>query len=60
MDNKGNHNDEVLIRPAQLDNKYESLINVIWDSEAGSEDTQKLEKKHRQGKQNRELGGKLR
>ena len=50
MDSKGNKKSEVLSRLDQLDNKYESLINVIWDSKASYEDTQKLEKKHRQGK----------
>ena len=60
MDSKGNWNREVLSRLEQLDSKYESLINVIWDFEAGYEDTQKLEKKHRKGKQNKDMGGKLR
>ena len=60
MDSKGNEKSDVLIRLDQLDKKYEILINVIWDFEAGYEDTQKLEKKHRKGKQNRELGGNLR
>ena len=60
MDSKGNQNGEVLSRLAQLENKYEIIINVIWDSEAGYEETHKLENKHRKGNQNRELGGKLR
>ena len=42
MDSKGNQNGEVLSRMAQLDNKYESLINVIWDSKVECEDTHKL------------------
>ena len=51
MDSKGNLNSEVLSRMDQLDNKYESLINVIWESGAGCGDTQKLEKKHKKGKE---------
>ena len=42
MEGRGDQDNEVFSTMYQLDNKYESLVSVIWISKAGSEDTKAI------------------